>query len=153
MNCSRSSGGTARRSPSTSAINADRSGTRGSFGGAPTPASAQPCHASQPGGGRLGSSGPKLPPRPKPSPGGGPSPLDWLMLFLAFEGHLQRAVLEARAARAVGGQPLGQHYRALLPADADDHLEPDLLQIDVALLRERQGQPQRGVPVLRRQLL
>src|SRR3954470_23002613 len=125
-NCSRSSGGTARRSPSTSAISADRSGTRGSFGGAPTPASAQPCQASQPGGGRLGSSGPKSPPRPKPGPSPSPLPLHWLMLFLAFEGHLQRAVLEPRAARAVGGQARRQDDRPLLAAHPHDDLEADL---------------------------
>ena len=60
----------------------------------------------------------------------------------SIERHLQRSVLERRAGRMQGGERRREHDRPSLPVDADDQLEPDLLQRDVALARERQRQAQ-----------
>src|SRR5215212_3902883 len=59
-----------------------------------------------------------------------------------LESHGQGAVLERRARRLVARERGGQRDRALVTVDADDQLEPDLLQSDVALLGKREVEPQ-----------
>src|SRR2546423_12825894 len=54
-----------------------------------------------------------------------------------LEEDLQRPVLESRPARRVGRHRGWQDDSPLLPAHPDDHLQPDLLQLDVAALDER----------------
>ena len=73
--------------------------------------------------------------------------IDWYL------DRLERPALEAGAAGGVGSHRRGQDYRPLLTAHADDHLEPDLLQVDVAALREGQRHTQRRPPVVARELL
>src|SRR5689334_13515418 len=51
-----------------------------------------------------------------------------------LEPYGQRAVLQRGARRPVAGKCGGQDDRALVPVDAHDQLEPDLLELDVALL-------------------
>src|SRR6476661_6011776 len=70
-----------------------------------------------------------------------------------LEPHRQRALLQRGARRLVAGERVGQRDRPLVPVDAHDQLEPDLLELDVALLGERQIEPQLRAPVDDRQLL
>src|ERR671924_484360 len=65
-----------------------------------------------------------------------------------LEHDLQRAVLEAGAARRVPGHGGRQLDRSLLGADPNHHLESDLLQLELLSLRERERQAQPGAPVV-----
>src|SRR3954453_6071822 len=51
-----------------------------------------------------------------------------------LEPHRQRAVLQRGARRLVARERGGQRDRPLVPVDPHDQLEPDLLELDVALL-------------------
>src|SRR5215211_230529 len=76
-----------------------------------------------------------------------------LSIVFLREEHLEGPLLEASAGGGVGRHRGGQDDSPLLPADPHDHLEPDLLEVDVAAVGERQGEAQGGVAVLARELL
>src|SRR4051794_347518 len=126
LNCSRSSLGSALRITSISANRGARSGPEPSRGGAsPEPGGVQ---VSQSTSSHLG--------------GGGVSPPSGgvvcrYSVIASLEKDLERAALEARRARPVGGHRGRQDDSALLAAHPHDHLEADLLQVDVRLLHER----------------
>src|SRR5436853_5148665 len=128
--CSCSSSGTIRRTASTTASSGERSG--------------------KPRGG-----GSPFEPRENSSHHGGGSPLSGgrvvcrgSVIGSSLESHAERTVLELRPTRAVRGHRGRQDDSPLLGSHPDDHLEPDLLQLDVRLLDERHGQAQRGGAVL-----
>src|SRR3954452_1419153 len=56
----------------------------------------------------------------------------------AIEAHLERTVLERRAGGTVVGEGGGKEHCALVAVDAHDQLEADLLQGDLAALRQWQ---------------
>src|SRR5690348_4930515 len=87
-------------------------------------------------------------------PGGGTGrSSDGLGIACSPERHLERPVLERGGGRLEGAQCGGQDDRPPLPVHADDQLEPDLLERDVALLRERKRQAQLGAVLGHVQLL
>src|SRR5947207_10436333 len=71
----------------------------------------------------------------------------------AIEPNLQGAVLELGAGGTIVAQRGRKHQRPLLPVDAHDQLEADLLERDVAARRERERHPQLGVVGSDHQLL
>ena len=66
-----------------------------------------------------------------------------LPFAVLLEPDLERAVVESRAGRRVGGHRGRQHDRPLLAAHAHDHLQADLLQAQVAALGEGHVHAQR----------
>src|SRR6476620_11762116 len=117
LNCSCSSSGTTRRSASTSATSGERSGKpRG--GGSPFDPRVNSSHqgGASPSGGRVVCRG--------------------SVIGTSLKPYAECAVLELGAARPVRGHRGRKDDGALLGAHPDDHLEPDLLQLDVRLFHE-----------------
>ena len=145
-----SSAGAARRTASSRTNSAEKSSPppAGGGGGAPRSGPGSGVEVVLVGGGGGGGGEPGgcalRGARPSGSPGRAPQ-----VVFSAdppsrcpLERDLQRAVGEARAARVVGRQRGRQHDSPLLGAHPDHHLEPDLAQLHLALLGERQRQAQ-----------
>src|SRR4051812_6254173 len=129
-----SSTGTTRRRASTTASSGDRSGKpRG--GGSPFVPVENSSH-------QAGA-----------SPSGGRVVCRLSVIGSSLESNAQRTVLELGPPRAVRGHRGREDDSPLLRAYPDDHLEADLLQLDVGLLDERDGEPERGRAVVRDQLL
>src|SRR4051812_23371329 len=70
-----------------------------------------------------------------------------------LEPHRERARVELRARRLVARERAREHDRALVAVDAHDQLQTDLLELDVALLGEREVEPELGAAVDDRELL
>ena len=74
-------------------------------------------------------------------------------MLLAREPDSQRAAFELCLARPERCERRRQHDVALVAAHAHDQLEPDLLEVDLRLLDERDAQPQLGARTVHHQLL